>query len=97
MTFSDPKVQAHYDSAVTVECDCPAEERPVRALIDAYYRFEFDHGEDSSQVKELTVAVLSQELRPALRSWYQRMRPKIHGHAIIVRDGLGQMAGESFV
>jgi len=97
-TFSDPKVQAHYDSTVAVEWgSCPPEERPVRALIDAYYRFEFEHGEDSPQVSELTEAVLSPELRPALRSWYLRMRPKIHGHAVIVRERLGQMAGESFV
>ena len=98
MTFTDPRVQAHYDGAVGVEwVPCPAEERPVRALIDAYYRFELEHGEDSQQVKELTEAVLSPELRPALRSWYQRMRPKIHGHAVTVRERLGHLAGESFI
>lgn len=97
-TFTDPKVQKHFDTAVAVEwIPCPVEERPVRALVDAYYRFEFEHGEDSQQVREITEAVLSPELRPALRAWYLRMRPKIHGHAVTVRERLGQLAGESFV
>jgi hypothetical protein len=96
MTFRDPKLQQHYDSAVAFEMGCPPEERPIRALIDAYYRFEIEDGEDSPRAKEAAEHILSPELRPALRSWYRRMSPKIHGYAVGVRERLGKMAGESF-
>jgi hypothetical protein len=96
MTFRDPKLQQHYDSAVAFEQGCPPEERPVRALIDAYYRFEIEDGEDSPRVREITENVLSPELRPALRSWYRRMDSRIHGYAVHVRERLGKLAGESF-
>ena len=96
MTFQDTKLQQHYDSAVASELGvpCPPEERPVRALIDAYYRFEIEDGPDSPRVREITDHVLSPELRPALHSWYQRMGERIHGYAIHVRERLEQLTGE---
>ena len=96
MTFRDPKLQAHFDEAMKFDRGCPPEERPVRALIDAYYRFEIEDGADSPRAREAAEQVLSSELRPALRSWYQRMGSRIHGHAVQVRERLGKMAGESF-
>jgi len=98
MTFRDSKLQQHYDSAVASELGwplCPPEERPIRALIDAYYRFEFEDGPDSPRLLEITEHVLLPELRPALRSWYHRMGEHIHGDAVQVRDRFEHLTGES--
>jgi hypothetical protein len=96
MTFRDPKLQAHCERVTALVSDCPVEQRPVLGLIDALYWFRLVEGEDSPRVAEALEHLLSAELRPALRQWYQRWGSHMNEAAIEFRDRLSDLAGEKF-
>jgi hypothetical protein len=96
MTFRDPKLQEHCERAVAIVAGCPSQQRPVLALLDACDYFRRIEGENSPRFAEALEHLLSAELRPALREWYQRFGNNMNPTALRFRDQLGKLAGERF-
>jgi hypothetical protein len=96
MTFRDPKLKEHCERAAAFVRDCPPEQRPVLGLLDACQWFQVAEGQDSSRATEAIEHLLSAELRPALRQWYQRWGRNMNESALRFRDRLGELAGERF-
>ena len=95
MTYRDPSLQRHVDRAMAV-VTCRTEQRPVMALLDAWYWFELTEGASSPRVAEAIEHLLSAELRPALRQWYQRLGEHVNDNAMHFRNRLSDLAGEKF-
>ncbi len=96
MTFRDGKLQQHCGRAAAVVSSCPPEQLPVLRLLDAWDWFRVTEGEDSPRAVEAIEHLLSAELRPALRQWYQRFGADMNENAIHSRDRLSELAGERF-
>jgi hypothetical protein len=97
MTFQDAKLQQHFDKVVSFETCCPKEQLPVGALLDAYYRFAFEDGDDAPRPREALEHLLSADLRPALRAWFQRWRDDgMNPNALAFCERLSKLAGERF-
>src|SRR5437870_12655932 len=96
MTFRDPKLQQHCERAAAVVQGCPSEQLPVLGLLDAWYWFQLVEGADSPRAAEAIEHLLSLELRPALRQWYQRWGEDMNPNALAFRDRLSELAGETF-
>ena len=96
MIFRDAKLQQHCERAAAVVTGCPQEQLPVLALLDAWYWFQLVEGEESARVAEAIEHLLSPELRPALRDWYQKWDNNMNEGALRFRDRLRELARESF-
>jgi len=96
MKFRDQQLQQHYDKTVACISGCPAEQLPILALLDALHWFQLVEGEQSPRVKELLEKLLSPELRPALRAWYQRSGDNINAGSLKFRELISGLAGEKF-
>lgn len=96
MIFSDRTLQEHYEKVAAAITGCPADQLPIFGLFDAYQYFSITEGEDSTAVREALDHLLSAELRPALREWYQRYGSDMNPNALAFRDRLGVLAGEKF-
>jgi hypothetical protein len=96
MTFRDAKLQQHCEKTAAVVTGCPPEQLPVLGLLDAWYWFHLTEGDDSARVAEAIEHLLSAELRPALRQWYQRWGDDMNENALRFRDRLSELAGERF-
>jgi hypothetical protein len=94
--FRDQQLQQHYDKTVACASGCSTEQFPILALLDAVYQFQLIEGEQSQKVKELLEKLLSPELRPALRAWYQSSGDNINPYALQFRERLNVSAGEKF-
>jgi len=94
VTFRDPQLQKHYERAVSVVQGCPPAQLPICALLDAWHWFHLIEGDESPRTREAIEQLLSPELRPALRSWYQRYGEDMNPAAIEFRERLGELAGE---
>jgi hypothetical protein len=96
MIFRDAKLQQHCERTASLMTSCPAEQLPVLGLLDAWYWFSLVEGEKSLRAAEAVEHLLSPELRPALRQWYQRWGADMNENAIRFRDRLSELAGERF-
>ena len=96
VTFRDPQLQKHFERAVSLVQGCPPEQLPICALLDAWHWFHLTEGDDSPGAKEAIEHLLSLELRPGLRSWYQRWGAGMNPAAVEFRDRLSELAGERF-
>jgi hypothetical protein len=96
MSFRDPQLKQHVERAASAMTDCPVKQLPVLGLLDAWHWFRLTGGEDSPQAAEAIEHLLSPELRPALREWYQRCGAGMNENAISIRDRLSKLAGEKF-
>ena len=96
MTFRDQKLQKHVAGATVVITGLPDDQLPVCGLLDAWYWFRVTEGADSPRAAEAIEHLLSSELRPVLRRWYQRHRDDMNENAINFRDRLSELAGETF-
>jgi len=96
MIFRDPQLQKHYERTVLIIQGLPPDQRPVCALLDAWYWFHLIEGDVSPRVSESIEHLLSAELRPALRTWYRRCGTGMNPAAIEFRDRLSSLAGERF-
>jgi hypothetical protein len=94
--FRDQQIQENYDKTIACVSGCPVEQLPILAMLDALYWFQLIEGEQSPKVKELLEKLLSPELRPALRAWYQRSGDKINDGALKFRKQISALAGENF-
>ncbi len=96
MTFRDAKLQQHCVRAAAVVPGCPPEQLPLLGLMDAWYWFRVTEGEDSPRAAEAIEHLLSEELRPALRQWYQQAGDNMNENAVRFRERLSELAGERF-
>ena len=96
MKFTDPELEQRVQRMTAMNVGLPDGLRPVFALIDACDYFGHIEGRESPKVREAIELLLSQELRPALRSWYQRHGGSMNPSATEFRDRLAGLAGEKF-
>lgn len=96
MTFRDAELQKRFEQVISTAQNCPTDQLPVHALLDAWHWFSLLDGEESPRSNEAIELLLSPELRPALRNWYRRCGDDMNPFAIEFRDQLGELAGEQF-
>ena len=96
MIFRDEKLQQHVERVSAVVGGCPPNQAPIIALLDAWYRFRFVEGENCPRVAEAIEHLLSPELRPSLRQWYQGIGNDMDENAVCFRDHLSELAQEEF-
>lgn len=96
MTFRDSQLRHHCERAASVVKGCPAEQLPVLGLLDAWHWYRLTEGDESPRAAEAVELLLSPELRPALRQWYQRWGEDMNENALRFRERLSELAGEKF-
>lgn len=96
MKFSAPELHQRVVRMVSMDVGFPRELRLVFALMDAYEYFGLVENQQSPKCHEVVEILLSQELRPALRSWYRFHGGSINPAAAKFRDRLSALAGEKF-
>ena len=103
MTFQHPEVQRAYEQGMGCKIltrGFSYEERQVFALMDIYFWFQTTEGRQAAKAQEIVSYLLSPELRPAVRSFYQehaQRNPQPHTSPFTeFRDYLGELAGERF-
>jgi hypothetical protein len=95
--FRDEQIQQRFDSIISLPVDgLMDEQRPVFGLMYVYDWFRRSHGERSPQVQEIIGHLLSEELRPALRSWYSFHGNRMNPAATDFREYLSELSGEKF-
>jgi len=94
MNFTDPQLQECYQRNFA-EAGNPSDElRQIRALITVHDLFQMLEGSHSARVHETIEHLLLPELRPTLRSWYQRSDADRNPAAVAFRNHLSRLAGE---
>lgn len=94
VNFIDVELQKCYDSHLA-EMDGLAQDLgQIRALIATSVLFRMLDGPHSVRVQEIMECLISPELRPALRSWYQRLATEKERLAMEFRNELNQLTGE---
>lgn len=96
MNFKDAQLRKCYDGQLAEAAEVPGDLRRVHALIATHDWFQMLEGSHSLRVHETIEHLLSPELRPGLRRWYQRPGVETDYAAVEFRDRLSRLAGESF-
>ena len=96
MQFNDPQLEKHVQAVATSITGLPDDQRMVVGLLDAYDSFVSIEGEQSPRAKEVIEALLSAELRPAVRQLYRSLGKEISLDGLSFRERLSEMAGEPF-
>ena len=96
MVVTDPQLKAHVEQVVLLMTKLPAELRPVCGLMDACDYFTRIEGEHSTRSKEALKLILSEDIRPALRLWYQMSGDNMNPAAVQFRERLSVLTGETF-
>jgi hypothetical protein len=96
MVITDPQLKAHVERVVSLMTSLPAELRPACGLMDACDWFTHIEGEQSPRSKEALKLILSDDMRPALRPWYQRAGDNMNPAALEFRERLSTLAREKF-
>ena len=94
LAFRDRQLQRHYDKNLSEASEASEDLRQVRALIAAHDVFQMFEGPHSARVHEAIEHLLSAQMRPKLRQWYQRPGAEIDSATVAFRDLLSQLAGE---
>ena len=94
MTFRDTQLQKSYDRNLSEANDTSEESRQVRALMATHDLFQMLEGPHSARVHETIEHLLSPQLRPGLRRWYQCSSPDKDSATVEFREQLSQLAGE---
>jgi hypothetical protein len=94
LTFRDAQLQKRCERVISTARDCPPDQLPIHALLDACNWFRLIEGEESPRSAEAIELLLSPELRPALRDWYRRMGDDLNPFADEFREQLSELAGE---
>jgi hypothetical protein len=94
MDFKDLQLQKCYDSQLVEAGDTSEGLRRVHALIATHDLFQMLEGAHSLRVHETIERLLSAELRPELRRWYQRPGAGTDYGAIDLRNQLNSLVGE---
>jgi hypothetical protein len=97
LKFKDEQLQNHFERTMALPVgNLPDEQRPIFALMEACDFFRLAEGQQSPKILEAIEHLLSPELRPGLRNWYQRFGDQINPAATGFRDRLSTLAGEKF-
>lgn len=93
---SDPELRERLHRMSARDVGLPPELRPVFALMDACDFYGLLEGRESAKVQEVIRLLISEDLRPALRKWYQGSGDSLNPWATQFRERLGELAGEKF-
>lgn len=96
MTIVDADLRQHVERVCALGMGTSPQQQFVMALLDAWWVFYHLHGEETLAVRECVNILVSVELRPAVRQWYQDC--DAHGMnpaAAAFRARLSQIAGET--
>ena len=96
MNFKDAQLQKWYDWHLSEATDASEDQRQVHALIATHGVFLMLDGPHSERVHEMIEHLLSAQMRPGLRRWYQRSDAGTDSTTIEFRDLLSQLAEERF-
>lgn len=94
MIFRDLQLQQCYDAHLGKVGNSLGDLGPVYAIIATHNWFAMLEGVHSARVHETIDRLLSTEMRPALRHWYQRSGLEMDSIAIEFRNQLSRLAGE---
>ena len=94
MNFKDTQLQKCYDRNLGEAGDVSEDLCRVRALIATHDFYQMLEGTHSARVHETMEHLLSAQIRPALRRWYQRPGAGTDGATVEFRDQLSRLAGE---
>ena len=94
MNFRDRQLQKHYDQSLSEASDASEDLREVRALIATHDVFQMFEGPHSARVHETIEHLLSAQMRPGLRRWYQRPGAGADSATLEFRDQLSRLTGE---
>lgn len=94
MTFSDPELQQLFQSYVGGAVEPDEELRPIFGLMALLDRFWLLEGEESPKVVKVMEVLCSEEMLPALRSWYRRADDDMNPAALRLREELSARIGE---
>jgi len=92
--FRDRQLQRHYDQRLSEASGGSEDLRQVRALIAAHDVFQMFEGPHSARVHEIIEHLLSAQMRPGLRRWYQRPGAETDSATLEFRDQLSRLTGE---
>lgn len=92
--FRDRQLQKLYDQSLSEAGDASEDLRQVRALIATHEVFQLFEGPHSVRVHETIEHLLSVEMRPGLRRWYQRPGAGTDSSTLEFRDQLSRLTGE---
>ena len=76
--------------------DSDEQQRQIGSLMATFGWFRRAEGEQSLRTQETKELLLSKEMRPALRHWYQHFGNKMNPAAMEFREHLSELAGEKF-
>ena len=96
MNFRDAQLQKCYDVQLVEAGEASEDLRQVCALIATHDLFQMLEGDHSKRVHETIENILSAELRPELRRWYQRHEAGMDHATVEFRERLSHLAGERF-
>lgn len=94
MNFRDTQLQKYYDQNLNEATEASEDLRQVRALLATHDVFQMFEGPHSARVHETIDHLLSAEMRPALRRWYQRPGAETDSATLEFRDQLSRLTGE---
>lgn len=92
--FRDRQLQKHYDQSFSEASDASEDLRQVRALMAAHDVLQMLEGPHSARVHEIIEHLLSAQMRPGLRRWYQRPGAETDSATLEFRDQLSRLTGE---
>ena len=94
LSFTDAHLQKCYDSNLAVTDGLAQDLREIRALIATRELFQMLDGPHSIRTHEIMEHLVSAELRPALRRWYQRPAAETKSFSTEFRNALNKLTGE---
>jgi len=94
VSFKDTQLQQCYERNLLDARDTFGDLRQVRALIGTHNLFQMLEGSHSTRVHETMEHLLSAQMRPRLRQWYQRSGAETDSATVEFREQLSRLAGE---
>jgi hypothetical protein len=94
MNFRDRQLQKYYDQSLSEASNVSKDLGPIQALIAMQDVFQMFEGPHSARVHETLEHLLSAQMRPGLRRWYQRPGAQTDPAEVEFRDQLNQLTGE---
>src|ERR1051325_6635697 len=95
MIFRDSQLQQCYDRNFVEVVGFSGELRQVCAVLAVHDFFQMLEGPHSKRVHETMELLTSPQFRPALREWYVRCGKDMNAAAIVFRDRLIQLTGDT--
>ena len=94
MNFEDTQLQKCFDGQLAEAAETSEDLRQVCALIATHDVFQMLEGTHSARVHATIDRLLSAQMRPALRRWYQRPGAGTDYATVEFRDQLSRLAEE---